>query len=316
MTRVVVECPRSCFGARSGSAGATCARAGCVKFSSVSLLPDYSRQAEHYDETRAASPSVLRPLCDALEGAPGRRLADIGGGTGNYAHALKHEGWEPVVVDRSPEMLARAAAKGLETVEADAQRLPFDDESFDAAMMLAMLHHVENRGAALAEARRILRAGGRLVLKGFTGEDAATLWILDYFPISRPTHPPTRGVPRGAARGTNHRLRFRRHGGRITGRLVGRSRAGARGGAEGRDELVRADATRPSRRAPSRSCAAARGSRSWPGSKTGRHRQRAELGEAVTTLPVCATYGSDWGVARDAARRPKGLFGQSSGLIA
>jgi SAM-dependent methyltransferase len=122
------------------------------------------------------------------------RLADIGGGTGNYALALKDDGWQPVVIDRSSAMLSRASSKGLETIEADAQRLPLGDEMFDAAMMISMLHHVEDRGAALAEARRILRPEGRLVLMGFTGEDAATLWILDYFPVSRPwieeTHPP------------------------------------------------------------------------------------------------------------------------------
>jgi demethylmenaquinone methyltransferase/2-methoxy-6-polyprenyl-1,4-benzoquinol methylase len=156
-------------------------------------LHDYSRQAESYDDTRSASPSVLRALREALRGAPGRRLADVGGGTGNYALALTREGWEPVVVDRSAEMLARAEAKGLETVEADAQRLPFEDESFDAATMISMLHHVEDRRVALAEARRILRPRGRLVVKGFTGEDAASLWVLDYFPSSRrwmeATHP-------------------------------------------------------------------------------------------------------------------------------
>lgn len=164
------------------------------KAHSVSLLSDYSRQAQRYDETRSASPSVLRELREALNGAPGRRLADIGGGTGNYALALQNEGWRPVVIDRSKAMLARASAKGLQTVEADAQRLPFGDGIFDAAIMISMLHHVEDRGTALAEARRILTPGGRLVLMGFTGEDAATLWILDYFPISRQwmeaTHPP------------------------------------------------------------------------------------------------------------------------------
>jgi demethylmenaquinone methyltransferase/2-methoxy-6-polyprenyl-1,4-benzoquinol methylase len=161
-------------------------------------LHDYSRQAEGYDETRSASPSVLRALREALRGAPGRRLADIGGGTGNYALALTREGWEPIVVDRSAEMLARAEAKGLETVEADAQRLPFEDESFDAATMISMLHHVEDRRVALAEARRILRPRGRLVVKGFTGEDAASLWVLDYFPSSRRwmegTHPPRAAI--------------------------------------------------------------------------------------------------------------------------
>jgi SAM-dependent methyltransferase len=151
----------------------------------MSLLRDYSRQARTYDETRAASPSVLGPLREALEGAPGRRLVDVGGGTGNYSAALREEGWEPLVIDRQPEMLAQAAAKGLETLQGDAQRLPLADASVDAVMLVSMLHHVEDQPAALAEARRILRPGGRLALMVFTREDITDLWLSDYFPSTR-----------------------------------------------------------------------------------------------------------------------------------
>ena len=254
-------------------------RAACVSFPGVSLLPDYSRQAEIYDETRAASPSVLRPLREGLNGAPGSRLADIGGGTGNYALALKREGWDPVVVDRSPEMLERAAAKGLETIEADAQRLPFDDQSFDAAMMLSMLHHVEDRGAALAEARRILRSGGRLVLKGFTGEDAASLWIVDYFPSSRQwmeaTHPPLAAflAELPGARLINFEYEDMR--GRLSRRAVGRSRAGAQGSGEWRNQLLRAHAARSPGRARSWAHTAPRGHRRRSRPKALRHRHGA-----------------------------------------
>jgi demethylmenaquinone methyltransferase/2-methoxy-6-polyprenyl-1,4-benzoquinol methylase len=160
----------------------------------MSLLRDYTNQARTYDETRAASPSVLGPLREALAGAPGRRLADVGGGTGNYARALREEGWDPVVIDREPAMLARAAAKGLETIEADAQRLPLADESVDAVMLVSMLHHVEEPPTALAEARRVLRPGGRLALMAFTREDVAASWVSDYWPSTREwtfaSHPP------------------------------------------------------------------------------------------------------------------------------
>lgn len=151
----------------------------------MSILRDYSRQAETYDTTRSASPSVLGPLRQALAGAPGRRLVDVGGGTGNYARALRDEGWEPLVVDRSPAMLARAAAKGLETLEGDAQALPLPDDSFDAVTMISMLHHVEDRARALAEARRVLRRGGRLALQAYAREDIEHLWLHDYFPSTR-----------------------------------------------------------------------------------------------------------------------------------
>ena len=151
----------------------------------MSLLRDYSNQARTYDETRAASPSVLGPLREALAGAPGPRLADIGGGTGNYARALRDEGWEPVVIDREPAMLAQAAAKGLEAIAGDAQRLPLADASVDAAMLVSMLHHVEDPAAAVAEAQRVLRPGGRLALMVFTREDVAANWLSDYFPSTR-----------------------------------------------------------------------------------------------------------------------------------
>ena len=151
----------------------------------MSLLDDYSNQARTYDETRAASPSVLGPLREALEGAPGRRLVDVGGGTGNYSRALRDEGWDPLVVDREPAMLARAAAKGLETLEGDAQKLPLPDDSADAVMLVSMLHHVEDPTAAIAEAQRILRPGGRLALMIWTREDIDEMWLTDYFPSTR-----------------------------------------------------------------------------------------------------------------------------------
>lgn len=151
----------------------------------MGLLSDYSRQARAYDTTRSASPSVLAPVRRAIAGAPGRELVDIGGGTGNYALALAREAWQPVVVDRSAQMLEQAAAKGLETIRANATRLPFADESFDAAMLVSMLHHVDDPAHALAEAKRVLRPGGRMAVMMFTREDIADAWCLDYFPSSR-----------------------------------------------------------------------------------------------------------------------------------
>ena len=157
------------------------------------LLQDYSRQAQTYDRTRSASPRVVAALREAIEPVPARRLADIGGGTGNYAQAFAELGWDPLVIDRSPEMLEQASATGLETLLADAERLPLGGASFDAVLMISMLHHVDDPAAALGEARRILVGGGALAIKMFTREDVDDLWVNEYFPSSRSwmneTHP-------------------------------------------------------------------------------------------------------------------------------
>jgi SAM-dependent methyltransferase len=97
------------------------------------------------------------------------------------------------VIDSSPCMLALATEKGLRTLEAKAESLPLEDASFDAVTMISMLHHLDDPSAALGEARRLLRDGGRLAIAVFTREDISDLWLIDYFPVSAAwmdeTHP-------------------------------------------------------------------------------------------------------------------------------
>lgn len=152
----------------------------------MGLIDDYSSQALAYDRTRGVSRPVLGPMLDALSTAGGPRLIDIGGGTGNYAAEARSRGFEPLVVDRSGEMLALAAAKGLSVLEADAISIPVEDASFDAAMLISMLHHVDDFGSALKEARRVLAPRGVMAAMVFTREDAEALWVLERFPSSRP----------------------------------------------------------------------------------------------------------------------------------
>ncbi len=159
----------------------------------------YDRQAETYDATRAASPSVLKPVLQALHGAPGPALLDVGGGTGNYALALRDHGFEPTVLDFNAAMLARAAAKGLPTATGDAARLPYGDGTWDAVTMISMLHHVPDWRAALREGARVLRPGGRLALMGWTRENVEEVaWLHGYFPSTgvwmREQHPTTAEV--------------------------------------------------------------------------------------------------------------------------
>jgi ubiquinone/menaquinone biosynthesis C-methylase UbiE len=145
----------------------------------------YERQAETYDSTRSAGSETFGPLLAALATAPGRRVLDIGGGTGNYAKALSLEGYDVLLLDMSVDMLAIAAAKGLRVRQADATDLAEPDGCADAVTMIAVLHQVPDWRAALAEARRVLRTDGLLCLLLYTPEHMASHFFLDYFPNSQ-----------------------------------------------------------------------------------------------------------------------------------
>ncbi len=142
---------------------------------------NYDAWAQKYDATRGISPSVLRPLLEALGSANGRSLLDIGGGTGNYSIALADAGFRVLHCDPSPGMARQAGSKGAGTVIADGQRLPFRDRSFDCAIAIKVLNHVTDRLLFAREARRVSRDGPVLLVHA-TKESIAANWISHYIP--------------------------------------------------------------------------------------------------------------------------------------
>jgi demethylmenaquinone methyltransferase/2-methoxy-6-polyprenyl-1,4-benzoquinol methylase len=96
---------------------------------------------------------------------PGDRVLDACCGTGDLAVAARKEGASDVVgVDFSERMLERARRKApeVEWVQADVLELPFEDASFDAAVVGFGVRNVEDLEAGIKELRRVLRPGGRL----------------------------------------------------------------------------------------------------------------------------------------------------------
>jgi ubiquinone/menaquinone biosynthesis C-methylase UbiE len=126
---------------------------------------------------------VRTKLRKAMGGRPVAyaRALEIGAGTGYFALNLLQDGMvgEAVCTDVSPGMLATLAENAerlglsarVETRTGDAGRLPFPDESFDAVLGHAVLHHVPDLEAAFREFRRVLRPGGAIV---FAGEPSAS----------------------------------------------------------------------------------------------------------------------------------------------
>jgi ubiquinone/menaquinone biosynthesis C-methylase UbiE len=142
---------------------------------------DFNAWAATYDETRAASPSVLAPLIEALGPSRGRHLLDAGGGTGNFAVPLFEAGFAVTLTDLAPAMARRARTKVPRAIAADAQHLPFRDAAFDCAISVNVLRHIPSRVDAMREALRVIR-GGPFVIKVSTAETLRGEWLHEYIP--------------------------------------------------------------------------------------------------------------------------------------
>jgi len=105
---------------------------------------------------------------------PYAKALELGAGTGFFSLNLKQAGVldEVHVTDLSPGMVQAAQANAEQlgfTVEgrvADAERIPYDDNTFDIVVGHAVIHHIPHVEAAFAEMLRVLRPGGRFVVAG------------------------------------------------------------------------------------------------------------------------------------------------------
>ncbi|CAB3251571.1 unnamed protein product [Arctia plantaginis] len=130
----------------------------------------YEQAGDDGDEgSRAPAPGV-RAFLSELE--PGSLVCDVGCGNGKYLSV--NPSVYTVGGDRCTRLAAQARHHNNEVVVCDNLCLPFRDESFDAVLSIAVVHHfatVERRAMALRELARVTRIGGRLLL---------TVWAMEH----------------------------------------------------------------------------------------------------------------------------------------
>src|SRR5260370_26472950 len=116
--------------------------------------------AEHYIDKRTGLIKELLPL--------GGLVLDVGCGTGQLGSAIASEGFDVFGVDLSASMVARARERGLVgTFAGVTTALPFADNSFDLALTVATLHHLETPqrvATTVQEMARVVQRGGFVVL--------------------------------------------------------------------------------------------------------------------------------------------------------
>ncbi len=115
-----------------------------------------------------------------LRPQPGERLLEIGPGVGYYS--LDLAGWigpggrleifdlQQKFLDHTMARAAKRALTNLTPSRGDAGALPFETASIDAVILTAVLGEIPDKAAALAEMRRVLRPGGRLVIGELFGD--------------------------------------------------------------------------------------------------------------------------------------------------
>jgi ubiquinone/menaquinone biosynthesis C-methylase UbiE len=130
-----------------------------------------------YNVTRRTEPRIAAQVWAALGDA--RTVLNVGAGTGSY----EPSGRDVIAVEPSALMRAQRLADAAPCVAASAESLPFEDQSFDAAMAVSTVHHWQDPIAGLREMRRVAR---RVVVFTFDSSDTAwrrRFWLTrDYLP--------------------------------------------------------------------------------------------------------------------------------------
>ena len=141
--------------------------------------------ATRYDALRG---QLFEPVLELLvrEGdLAGRRVLDLGCGTGRFAAALtERHACTAVGVDPSSEMLAvaRARTTAVTWLEGRAEALPLEDGAVERAFMQTVVHLVADRAAAFSELRRVVEHGGIAAIHTVDPAGAPRFWMAELLP--------------------------------------------------------------------------------------------------------------------------------------
>lgn len=144
----------------------------------------FEANAEQWDRIRSLhvdDGEVEADLIKVLGKPPYGDLLDIGTGTGRILELLAGSISSGIGIDQSREMLAVARAKleneaaNCSVRQGDIYQIPFADESFDVAVIHQVLHYADDPERALAEAARVLRPDGKLVVVDFAPHNLEAL---------------------------------------------------------------------------------------------------------------------------------------------
>ncbi len=135
----------------------------------VAVPPEIRRAVAGTDTVQARDLSFrlrAEAALTVLDCEPGARVLDLGCGVGSFSALLAARSMRVMCVDVSEENVeaVRRRHPELPVVRANATALPFDDDAFDAAVLMEVLEHVEDDRAALSELRRVVRDDGLLIL--------------------------------------------------------------------------------------------------------------------------------------------------------
>jgi ubiquinone/menaquinone biosynthesis C-methylase UbiE len=111
----------------------------------------------------------------------GRRILDVGCGTGRWSAALAERGSRVWGIDPSAEMVGLARQRGVNAKQARAEALPFKEGWFERALLVLVVHVVD-RKRAFAELGRVLGPDGRLAIATFDRAQFDDYYLSPYFP--------------------------------------------------------------------------------------------------------------------------------------
>ena len=145
----------------------------------------FAAHAGNWDELRrlhSGDAQVEEALAAALGSEPLGRVLDIGTGTGRMAELFAESADHVVALDKSPAMLRVARARlqhlgseRIEMVQGDFTSLPLPAASIDTVLFHQVLHFAQDPGAALLEAARVTRDGGRIAIVDFAAHQREEL---------------------------------------------------------------------------------------------------------------------------------------------